>query len=934
MKQTAGQILRKKGVFWLTVLLLAAINMPCAAESIMPAEEKTVLRVAFPITEGYTMLSEEGQPYGLVVDYLNEIAKYTGWQYEYVPTDGESLMRDFNAGKFDLMGGTYYIEGLEEYFAYPDYNCGYSRMVILARKDDSSIHSYDLRTLEGKTIGVYSRSTENIRRLQEFLRIEGLNCQLKYYSYEELGPDATLHQFLENGEVDLLLDNYTNVSDQFYVVTTFNSQAHYIVTAQGNQEILAGLNLALEKIYASDPDFAAKAYEANFNELNSGYTNLTNEERAYIEQKGTVTVAVPYIWHPMFCLNNSDYHDGFVPDVLQEITAFSGLKFEYLTCESYVDAINKVQQGKADILGFFVGNDRDAADQGLALTASYAEIASILVRHKNTSYPAEGLIGGALEGRKMPNSIMADEVVYFKDNVEALNDVNRGKLDFFYGMAPRIEDIIRQEHYTNIVQVSLVNDNLDISFAMPAPVNAELFSILNKAVNQLTEEQKNVISNRNAVSIGQTHMSLVSLIYANPVLTITIAAVILLLIFAVLLLLIRFRLHTVVMQSELDKAEADSRAKSLFLSRMSHEIRTPMNAIVGLADLTERLPDLPDKAQVNLNKIKTSSRYLLNLINDILDMSRIENGKMTLEAAPFSIQALLDEVDGMLNTQALSKQLTFEVKAQITNDVVIGDGVRLRQVILNLLSNAFKFTPAGGTVQLCVDENAADTESSYTFRVSDNGIGISAEDQERVFLSFEQVGSNIAKSQGTGLGLAISKNIVELMGGRLMLCSELGVGSEFYFTLTLPKGQLEKQPPEALPVDGLQNVHILLAEDNDLNAEIAIELLKLQGAAVTRAENGKKALEEFIKQPPETFQLVLMDILMPEMNGLEACRAIRTLPRPDAQRIPIIAMTANTFKEDVDAAMTAGMTDFVPKPVDVNNLYDKLCAALHAADKV
>lgn len=936
MKRVVGRRLRKFAIIWLVLaLLLPVLTAPYPALAAGSSEEKTVLRVAFPEAEGYTMRGEDGKPSGLVVDFLNEIAKYTGWQYEYVQTDSNSLMDDFLSGEIDLMGGTYYSEGFENYFAYPQYNCGYSKVVLMARKDDSRIHSYDLSTFNGKTIGIYEKATENIRRLKEYLNIQGLDCNIRYFNFDELMVTGDLYHYLQDGEVDLLLGNSADMVEAFYIAAEFDSQPHYIVAQPDAPEVLAGLNMALEKIYAADPSFADKVYEANFKNTAVGHTDLTAEELAYIRQKGTVTVAAPHRWHPMICLDSDDYHSGFVPDVLDEVTAFSGLQFEYVVCDNYTEAVACVQQGQADMLGFFIGQEDDALEQGLALTEPYADVASILVRNKNVSYPADGLVGGVLKGSVMPSTIAVDKIVSYELVDEALSDVNSGKIDFYYGIAPHVEDIIRQENFTNVVQVSLINDSMATSFALPAPVQPELFTILNKAINNLTTEQKMTIRTRNTVSIGETHMTLKSLVYANPVLAIGIVALFLLLIVAIVLLAAHSRLRAASMRVEINKAEADSRAKSEFLSRMSHEIRTPMNAIVGLADLTVMIPDLPEKAQINLKKIKSSSRYLLSLINDILDVSRIESGKMELAATPFSLSVMLCDIESMLASDAVNKKLAFHVESQLKDDVLVGDGLRLRQVILNLLSNAFKFTPAGGTVRLVVTQEAADGQSaSYTIRVIDNGIGIAEEDQERIFLSFEQIGSNITKSQGTGLGLAISKNIVELMHSRLQLKSTLGEGSEFYFTFTLPIGELEEpQTTGQVPTENmLQDVRILLAEDNDLNAEIASELLEAQGAQVTRAENGQKALELFRQSDLHTYQVILMDIMMPIMNGLDATQAIRALAREDAKTVPIIAMTANTFKEDMDSALAAGMNDFVPKPVDVAILYQKLYGALQEAE--
>ncbi|WP_087065497.1 ATP-binding protein [Intestinibacillus massiliensis] len=918
--------LRRCGALLCAVLLLASLAAPCAS-----AAGSRVVRVGFSHAEGFSMTAPDGRRYGLIVDFLNEIAKYTGWEYEYIDTDSETMLDDFFAGKYDLLGGTYYASGYEAYFAYPHYNCGYSKLALLARKDDDTIKSYDLDSFNGKTIGVFERNKENIRRLRAYLEINGLDCTIKPYTYEELVVTGTLNRFLESGEIDLLLGNNGDAGGEFRVAATFDSQPHFIVTQPGNQEVLDGLNMALDRIYDADPEFAQKLFQKNFGNTIYGHVALNAAEKAYVAQKGTVTVAVPEQWHPVYCLDIDDSHDGLVPDFLREVTAFSGLEFSYIGCGSYGEAVRKVQQGEADILGFFIGTEEDAAERGLALTAAYIDLDSIVVRNKESSYPAEGLVGAVLEGREMPDTVVADEVRYYDCTSDALRDVNRGKVDFFYGLSSHLEYVIQQENFNNVVQVNLINNSLDGGFALKSPVQPELFTILNKTINNLTEAEKSAIGSRNILSIGQTHMTLSGIVYANPSLAVSVVAAFLGLILLAVILVFRARLHAAVMRSELAKAEADSLAKSEFLSRMSHEIRTPMNAIVGLTDLASMTEGLPAEARGHLDKIKASSRYLLGLISDILDMSRIENGKMELGSEPFSIGATLDEIRDMLTADAEARGLRFRMEKDIRDDMLCGDPIRLRQVLVNLLSNAFKFTPPGGEVTASVVEEASPgREAALTIRITDNGMGIAEEDQQRIFASFEQVGPNITKSQGTGLGLAISSNIVRLMGGKLKLKSAPGQGSEFYFTVTMPKAPAEARPAaEQGPQAGrLQGVHVLVVEDNDLNAEIAMELLRMQGAQASRAENGKKALQMFADSAPGGYDAILMDILMPEMNGLEATRAIRALPRPDAASVPVIAMTANAFQEDVQSAREAGMTGFVSKPVDVACLYGELQKAL------
>jgi len=890
--------------------------------------ESHVLRVPFPQVTGITETTADGRRQGLVVDYLNEIAKYTGWEYEYIDTDADRMVDEFLEGKYDLMGGNYYSPGFEKYFAYPDYNIGYSKSVLMARKDDGSVNGYDLRSLNGKTIGVYERAKENIRRLQEFLSMHDLDCEMIAYSYEQLSKDGNLYPYLQSGKIDLLLGNGFEDPTDFRIVTTFDSQPYYIVTNVGNQEILDGLNMALAKIIDSNPNFSTERYEAYFHDQSIIDIHLSQAEQDYVRNRGDVTVVVPENYHPLFCLNTpEDLHDGVVPDILARISEFTGLTFTYVSVDSYSNAIRMVQQEKAELLGFYMGTEEESIRQGLTLTSPYVDINNIVVRNKASTYPNEGLVCAVVEGRPLPAEVQADKVQTYPTVTDALTAVNRGEADFIYGLASRLELDIQRYHFSNLVPVSLVNDRSSIGFALQRPADPDLLTILNKAINSLSSSDRSTILDRNLVSIGTSQLSLMELLYADPVAFVAVLTLTLLVLAAAVLLIYRSRMRAAVMQSDLEKAEAKSRAKGEFLSRMSHELRTPMNAVVGLTDLTSMMEGVPDDVRENLIKLRASSHYMLDLINDILDMSRIDSGKMSIDSEPFSLERMLGEIQAMMESEARRQGITYTLEKEITHSSLIGDPVRLRQVLTNLLSNALKFTPAGGLVLLRVTERAGTgAEACFTFQVRDTGEGITPEDQNRIFESFEQVGTNRSKSQGTGLGLAISSNIVQKMGGELRVQSEPGQGSEFFFTVTLPPcdpalvvGQ-DEQPEEML----LDGVNILLAEDNDLNAEIAAQLLEIQGAQVYRSANGRQVIERFSESRPGEFQVILMDIQMPKMNGLEAARTIRSLERPDAATVPIVAMTANTFREDVDAAMEAGMNGFVPKPLDVNFLYNLL----------
>ena len=830
---------------------------------------------------------------------------------------------------------------------YPDYNIGYSKSVIFARENDDTVQSHNLKSLNGKTIGVYDRAVENVRRLKEYLSMNDLDCTLKYYSYEQL-VDGNLYSYLQEGDVDLLLGNSVEHKQGIRAVVSYDSQPYYIVTNVGNQEVLDGLNMAMAKIADSNPDFASERYAANFLNASSVDIRLTKEEKDYIRQKGSVTVAMPYNFHPLTCEDPDDMHDGLTYDILKEVAEFTGLEFNYVSTDSYVKAMELVRQGKVDILGFYLGDEVDSLKQKMVLTAPFASMNSIIVRNKASGFPGSELVGAVIEGRELPKSIRAAEVKSYRNINEALKAVNRGEADFAYGLATYMEHEIQKSHFANVVPVTLINDRMDICLAMARPADPELLTIMNKAINSIPSDRSAELLDHNMVSAGTGVLSITELIYANPMMFVGILTAILLILVTVILWVNRVRVKAAVMQSDLKKAEAESRAKGEFLSRMSHELRTPMNAVVGLADLAGMTEGVPENIREMLVKLRASSHYLLDLINDILDMSRLDSGMLTIASEPFSLERMLNELRTMMETDANRRGLNYRIETDISHGGVTGDVIRLRQVLTNLLSNAFKFTPEGGTVILRVTEKPGPGENAvgeqvvcenapcgsvvYEFQVIDTGVGIDLKDQTRIFDTFEQVGTNYAKSQGTGLGLPISYSIVQLMGGELRVKSEPGHGSEFYFTLTLPVGSPvydggsvnESHVGEEM----LKEVRILLAEDNDLNAEIALQLLELKGAVVSRCENGRLAVERFKESDPGEFQVILMDIQMPEMNGLEATRAIRAMDRPDAAAIPIIAMTANVFKEDVDAAMEAGMSGFEGKPLDVEHLYLQICRLL------
>lgn len=921
----------------LLVFIMLAFNLSVLART----SEKRVLRVAFPQVDGMSWTAEDGTHHGMLVDYLNEIAKYTGWEYEYIDTKGPAMLNEFVEGKYELMGGNYYIPALEKYYAYPNYNMGYSRSLLLARSDDRSIHSYDLESMNGKTIGVYENARENIRRLKEFMAINGLYCNIRYYKQEDMVGKIGLYPYLAKGEIDLLLNNVAHISDSVRVVVAYDSQPYYIVTNPGNKEVLDGLNMALERILDANPNFAAERYAVNFPDRLVNI-QLSDRDLEYVNERKTITVAVPENWYPLYCKETPlKNHTGIMADVLDEIKSFTGLRFSYVYAKNYADAIRLIQQGDADILGFFLGDENDAAQLGLALSASYVSANNIIVRNKACSYPAPGLVGALVENQRLPSGISVEKIRFYPSIKEALFAVNNGEADFIYGLSSRMEQDILRYHFTNLAPVTLVNDQSTISFALPIPVDPDLLTILNKAINNLSESERTVIRNRNLESIGVSEFSLTDFIYANPLQFMFIEMFVLSVLFTALLLAIGARMKATVIQGNLKRAEAANLAKSEFLSRMSHEIRTPMNGIVGMSTIAMQNIDNTDKIKDCLEKVIMSSKHLLALINDVLDMSKIESGKVELRHECFNFRAFLQDFENLYGEQAKSKGISYEtVLASDLEVQIIGDSLRLNQVLSNLLSNALKFTPAKGIIKLRVSKTGEDQENVYLrFEVIDTGCGIAEENYDKIFESFEQENVDVTyKYGGTGLGLSIVKRFTQLMGGGIHVTSVQGSGSTF--TVDLPFGKIKEsgKPTRFSDIDGRSDLardcyvidydfkgkRILLVEDNELNREIAEELIGATGASVESAEDGVQAVKKFKESAEGYYDLILMDVQMPHMDGYEATRCIRALGRSDAQKVPIFAMTANAFAEDVQKSREAGMNAHISKPLDIRAVYKQM----------
>ena len=381
------------------------------------------------------------------------------------------------------------------------------------------------------------------------------------------------------------------------------------------------------------------------------------------------------------------------------------------------------------------------------------------------------------------------------------------------------------------------------------------------------------------------------------------------------------------LDNALQEAEKANRAKTVFLNNMSHDLRTPMNAIIGFTALASSSLDDKELTEDYLKKIAVSSQHMLSLINDVLDMSRIESGNMTLEESEVHLPQLIEELDAVIQPQITAKQLDFSVDLEnIVHEDIVTDKLRLRQVFINILSNAIKFTPDGGSINICIIEKPSagdDHMTTFEIRITDTGIGMSEEFQETIFDAFtREKTSTVSRIQGTGLGMSITKNIIDMMGGNISVSSKVGEGTEFVIEIPLriADGSQDPDKPQMLSETDFAGKHILLAEDNEMNQIIAVHMLQEHGFTLDVASDGRQAVEMMEAAPAGTYDVILMDIQMPDMDGYEAAKRIRNLEDRQKASIPIIAVTANAFEEDRKLAIEAGMDDHLAKPYVVPDM--------------
>ena len=884
----------------------------------MEEENKTVRVGYFP----YANFQEGGygeHKQGAGYEYLQKISYITGWKYEYVYGSFKECLDMLADGEIDLLGSVSYTPERAESIDYSTYAEGTERYWIYIREEHADLADGDLKQMNGCRIGATDGSYQK-ELLEKWLDSNQIQAEIVICK----GYDEMIEK-LDADELDALVVPALSVNSDFIAIANIGASDCYFGVSKSRPDLLKELNSALEEINNTETDYSSKLYARYEGKAVINYA-LNKEEKQWLDAHEN-TIRVGYLKDNLpFCGEENGKLTGILGTVLDTVQEKYKITIKAVPCSTGVEMNEALQSGKIDIAGPIIQDFYTQEQFQVVLTDEIFDITPVVIYKGNEYTNSLSTIAAtetSLYSKLMVSRLFPDaEIKLYDTQEECLEAVANRKVGATVIPSSKI-NLLNESSLTKSLSFAEMAKRQELAM-FTTRENRRAATIINKAIEQSSNVLNGVVLAQNSVS--EKKMTLQDVFAEYGGLAVGVSFVI---IFVLLLLVYSLsvsRKKQMEALKEAQDANAANIAKTTFLNHMSHDIRTPMNAIVGFTDIAMKRK--PDKEVENcLKKIRQSSEYLMTLINDVLDISRIESGKLEYKPVPVDFRNMTDTVLSIARGYIENRDLNFCVsREELKTPYVMADELRIREVLLNIISNAVKFTKDGGTISFAA-ENAPGNDDHHIiirYRISDTGIGMSEEFQSRIFDEFSQENDGARTSyKGTGLGMAIAKKYVDLMGGKIAVSSRQGVGSTFTVEIPLRIAeQVLTEKEEKLRKDmDLHGLHVLLAEDNDLNAEIAVSLLEEQGMIVTRAADGKSALLQFCNTAPGTFDLILMDIMMPEMNGYETTKAIRNLSnRPDGKEIPIIAMTANAFAEDVQAALDAGMDDHVAKPMDMDIL--------------
>ena len=937
--ETMQTLMRKSVCAMLCLLLLLSAVLPVkAAAETAPVR---VVRVG-SFEDTFNYCNERGARKGYGYELLETLSGYTGWQFEYVTCDWSDCFEKLENGEIDIMGGISYTEDRAEEMLFSDEPMGEEKYYLYADLSRADISAPNLKTLDGKKIGVVM-GTEPEVMLTEWEEKHGIKTQ-----HVNISNDEDVKQKLANHEIDC----FVSLEESYWAelgistITRVGKSSIYYVFNKDRPDLKEELDNAMYALDEEAPfytaDLCKKYFSLDYKPI------LTGEEKAWLRKHGAIRMG--------FLTSDSgvstyDPATGEITGTITDYIQFAAdclgnqeLEFQLVGYDDKEAELNALKSGEIDMIFHF--------DQSPNLAEEYR------VARTNTTWTANMMV-------------VTNQQLFIENQVNRVavpqNKISLTRYIAFYYPQWEIVDCNTQEDAVKLVKDGqadcfIIGVGSEAKYSknygfysvpLPNPANScfavksgnrSLLSILNKTLKAMPA---NMLTSALAMHKSSARkVTLSDFIKDNFFMVLLVSSIVVAAILLTILKLLRKARKAEAaakkaandtqelnakLQVAVENAESANRAKSTFLFNMSHDIRTPMNAIIGYADLASRHLDDPAKLEKYMENIQMCGQNLLMLLNNVLDLARIENDKTEMEYSVSDVDKDFRNCIAMFRNQADSKGQTITVTTQLQYPYVYADIPHLTEVCTNLVSNAVKYTGAGGTICCDITQKPGEKESwcNMVITVADNGIGMSQEFQKHIFEPFERERtSTVSKVEGSGIGMGIVKKLVGLMGGTVAVESKIGVGSTF--TVTIPcriASEDETQAKrETNPSDQkcLCGTRILLTEDNDLNAEIATELLQEEGCTVDRAKDGVECVDMLEKAANGTYQLILMDIQMPVMNGYDAARKIRRLDDPQKANIPIIAMTANAFTEDRQAALDAGMNDHIAKPINMNVLVPTL----------
>ena len=949
---------RKSAVLFVCILVVwgmwMMLSVYCqAAEMNNDENQPQTIRVG-SFEDTFNYVDKNGVRRGYGYELMQALAGYTGWKFEYVKCDWSDCFDKLENGEIDIMGDISYTDERAQKMLFPDESMGEEKYILYADLSDMDIGTSDFKSMDGKRVGVLM-GTEPEIMLTEWENKNGIHTE-----HVNVNNDDDVEKKLANHEIDCFvsLEESTWSEQGISSVTTIGKSGIYFAINKERSDIKTELDYAMRQLEQDSPFFKADLYKKYFT---LDYIQvLTGKEKVWVEEHGGIQIGFLNNDPAIFSM---DEETGKLTGMLAEYISYAKdclgnqtLEFNIHAYDDYDEMIQALQNREIDMI-FYAGRNPYFAEQnGYALTNT-AWTYSLMAVTDEEKFDENKVHTVAVPKEKyalkqhIAFSYPEWKLVDCDSLDNAADMVIQEKADCFLMGASQA---LIYDNSQNFKSVPLTK-TMEACFTVREG-EGSLLSILNKTIKAMPSDMLT-----SALAIYDSTADKVTFsdfVKDNMLAFFVTAGFFVLTIIVIILVLLRKarkaesaaklaandtqKLNDK-LEIALKKAEAASLAKTRFLNNMSHDIRTPMNAILGYAQLMEdelKGKDLPETSE-HLKKLQQSGNLLLAIINNVLDMARIESGRMEIDENYGRIEDIRQTLFELFDDEAKKKNIVLHYTINVEHDHVLTDTTKVKEIFVNILSNAIKYTPFGGSVMMNVDELPCD-EPGYMIvrtRVSDTGIGMSQDYLTKIFDAFTRE-RNTTKSKitGTGLGMSIVKKYVDLLGGTIEVESELGKGSTF--TVTLKHRIADEsyyvkkhaENPESCS-EILEGRNILLAEDNDLNAEIAEAILERAGLKTERVEDGIQCVNKITKMPAGTYDMILMDIQMPKMDGYKATQEIRNLPDKDKACIPIIAMTANAFEEDKRDAIAAGMNGHIAKPIQVDKLLSILSEVIRQQEK-